>query len=99
MSQQAQVTLVSPSGVAIRPLVESALRSESRMIELGLARTQRNLQDFEQKYGMNTPEFYRRLVEDELQESLDFIEWAGEYKTLLKLQEKRQALQEIQFAN
>ena len=99
MGQQAQVTLVSPSGVAIRPLVESALRSESKMIELGLARTQRNLRDLEQKYGMNTSEFYRRLVEDELQESLDFIEWAGEYKTLLKLQEKRRALQEIQFAN
>ncbi len=99
MGQQAQVTLVSPSGVAIRPLVESALRSESKMIELGLARTQRHLRDFEQKYGMNTAEFYRRLVEDELQESLDFIEWAGEYKTLLKLQEKRRALQEIQFAN
>ena len=48
---------------------------------------------------MSTPEFYRRLIEDKLQESLDFIEWAGEYKTLLKLQEKRQALQEIQFAS
>jgi hypothetical protein len=99
MVQQAQVTLVSPSGVAIRPLLESALRSESKMIELGLARTRRILRDFEQRYGMSTPEFYRRLVEDELQESLDFIEWAGEYKTLLKLQEKRQALQEIQFAH
>jgi hypothetical protein len=99
MAQQAQVTLISPSGIAIRPLLESALRSESKMIELGLARTQRILRDFEQKYGMSTPEFYRRLVEDELQESLDFIEWAGEYKTLLKLQEKRQALQEIQFAH
>ncbi len=99
MVQQAQVTLVSPSGVAIRPLVESALRSESKMIELGLAQTQRNLRDFEQKYGMSTPEFYRRLVEDKLQESLDFIEWAGEYKTLLKLQENRQALREIQFVN
>lgn len=77
--------------------MESALRSESRMIELGLVRTQRNLRDFEQKYGMSTPEFYRRLVEDDLQESLDFIEWAGEYKTLLKLKEKRQALREIQL--
>jgi len=33
MVQQAQVTLVSPSGVAIRPLVESALRSESKMVD------------------------------------------------------------------
>ncbi len=99
MTQQAQVTLFSPSGVPIRALVESALRSELKMIDLSLGRTQRNLQNFEQKYGMNTLEFYRRLTEDELQESLDFIEWAGEYKTLLRLQAKRQALQDIQFVN
>ena len=99
MAQPIQITLVSPSGAPIRALVESALRSELKMIELSLGRTERNLQAFEQKYGMSTAEFYRRLTEDELQETLDFIEWAGEYKTLQKLQEKQRALQEIQFAN
>ena len=48
---------------------------------------------------MSSAEFYRRLTEDELPETLDFIEWAGEYKTLQRLQEKHQTLQEIQFAN
>jgi hypothetical protein len=99
MAQQVQVTLVSPSGVPIRGLVESALRSELKMIELSLGQVERNLQAFEQKYGLSTVEFYRRLIEDELSETLEFIEWAGEYKSLLRLQEKRQALQEIQFAN
>jgi len=99
MAQQVQVTLVSPSGIPIRALVESALRSELKMIELSLGRTERNLQAFEQKYGMSSAEFYRRLTEDELPETLDFIEWAGEYKTLQRLQEKHQTLQEIQFAN
>lgn len=99
MTQQIQVTLVSPSGAPIKGLVESALRSELKMIELSLGKVERVLKAFEQKYGMNTIEFYRRLTEDELQETLDFIEWAGEYKTLLRLQEKRRALQEIQFAN
>ncbi len=99
MAQQIQVTLVSPSGAPIKGLVESALRSELKMIELSLGKVERVLKAFEQKYGMNTIEFYRRLTEDELKETLDFIEWAGEYKTLLRLQEKRRALQEIQFAN
>jgi hypothetical protein len=99
MAQAIQLTLVSPSGVPIKSLIESALRSELKMIELSLKRTERNLQVFEQEYGMSTSDFYRRLTEDELQETLDFIEWAGEYKTLLRLQEKRQVLQEIQFAD
>lgn len=99
MAQQVQVTLVSPSGAPIRGLVESALRSELKMIELSLGQVERTLQTFEQKYGLSTIEFYHRLTEDELQETLDFIEWAGEYKTLLRLQEKQRALQEIRFAN
>lgn len=99
MPQQVQVILVSPSGAPIRALVESALRSELKMIELSLGQVERNLQAFEQKHGMSTTEFYRHLTEDEVQETLEFIEWAGEYKTLLRLQEKRRALQEIQFAN
>lgn len=99
MTQSTQLTLISPSGVPIKNLVESALHSELKMIKLSLSRTERNLQAFEQKYGMSTADFYRRLTEDELQETLDFIEWAGEYKTLLRLQQKRQALQEIQFAD
>lgn len=99
MPQQVHVTLISPSGAPIRALIESALRSELKMLELSLGQVERNLHTFEQKHGISTVEFYRRLTEDELQETLEFIEWAGEYKTLLRLQEKRQALQEIQIAN
>lgn len=99
MTQSVQVTLVSPSGAPIKSLVESAIRSELKMVELSLSRTEHNLQVFEQKYKLKTADFYQRLINDELQETLDFIEWAGEYKTLLRLKQKRQTLQEIQFAS
>ena len=99
MAQVAQITLISPSGVSIKNLVKSALHSELRMIELSLKRTRHNLRDFEQKYGMSTSEFYQKLTDDDIQETLDFIEWTGEYKTLGKLQNKLQTLQEIQFAD
>ena len=99
MLSEAQVTLISPSGVAIKPMVESALRSELRMIELGLKQTMLHLQEYETQYGMTSDEFYRALTYDELQETLDTIEWAGEYKTWQRLQAKRQTLMEINFAN
>lgn len=99
MLSEAQVTLISPSGVAIRPMVESALRSELKMIEIGLRQTALHLQKYEAQYGMTSDEFYRALTQDELQETLDTIEWVGEYKTWRKLQAKRHALLEINFAN
>ncbi len=99
MLSEAQVTLISPSGAAIKPMVESALRSELRMIELGLKQTMLHLQEYETQYEMTSDEFYRALTHDELQEALYTIDWAGEYKTWQKLQAKRQALMEIDFAN
>lgn len=44
-----------------------------------------------------TIEFYRRLCSDELEETLDFIEWAGEYKTLSLLREKYQTLKDVEI--
>ena len=99
MLSEAQVTLISPSGAAIKPMVESALRSELRMIELGLKQTMLHLQEYETQYEMTSDEFYRALTHDELQETLDTIEWAGEYKTWQRLHANRQALMEINFAN
>ncbi|MGQ9627217.1 MAG: hypothetical protein ACUVV0_09990 [Anaerolineae bacterium] len=94
-----QVTLVSSSDIPLKPLVESALRSEMKMLEIGLRRTQERLKSFEERFGMSSEEFYRRLCNDELEEILDFIEWAGEYKTLSLLYEKYQALKEIKIAD
>jgi hypothetical protein len=92
-----QVTMTSDTQVALRPLLESAVRSELRMLDLSLQRTSQRLQEFESRYGFTSDEFERRFNAGELQESLDFIEWAGEIKTLGLLEAQRQALQGVQF--
>jgi hypothetical protein len=94
-----QVTLTVPQATTLRPLVESALGSERLMIELGLRRTETNLRAFEQKYGMTSEVFYRRFSNAELDESLDFIEWAGEYKTRTLLRDRQNLLREIHVAD
>jgi len=92
-----QVMLVSRRDFPLKPLVESALRSEMKMLEIGLKRTEERLQTFEDRFGMSSDEFYSRLCNDELEETLDFIEWTGEYKTLSLLREKYQALKDIEI--
>lgn len=91
MSQE--VTVISEAAVSLKPLIESAIRTELRMLELGLERTSQHLRSFEEKYGMASEEFEHRFEAGEIAESLDFIEWAGEIKTYLLLQTHRQALQ------
>jgi len=88
-----QVTITTDAQVALKPLLESALRSELRMLELSLQRTSQRLRSFEAQYGLSSEEFERRFNAGEVEESLDFIEWAGELKTYRLLDAQRQALQ------
>jgi hypothetical protein len=92
-----QVTVTTDAQIALKPLIESALRSELRMLELSLQRTTRRLRAFETRYGLTSDEFERRFNSGEIEESLDFIEWAGEIKTYRLLDAHRQALQGVQL--
>lgn len=93
-----QITVTADAPVALKPLIESAIRSELRMLELGLERTCRRLRAFEEQYGLTSGEFERRFEAGEVDESLDFIEWAGEIKTYHLLETHQQALQEVQLS-
>lgn len=91
MRQQVVVTTDAPA--ALKPLLASAIQSELRMLELGLARITERLQAFEKQYGLTSEEFEQRFETGEIGESLDYIEWAGEIETHRRLEGQWQALQ------
>jgi hypothetical protein len=95
MSQQ--VTVTTDAAIALRPLLESAIRSELSMLELGLARTAQRLHVFEDQYGLTSEAFERRFATGDLGESLDYIEWAGEIKTYHLLKAQQEALQKVRL--
>ena len=45
-----QITITTNAQIVLKPLIESALRSELRMLELSLQRTARRLETFESQY-------------------------------------------------
>ena len=91
MRQQVVVTTDAPA--ALKPLLASAIQSELRMLELGLARITERLQAFKKQYSLTSEEFEQRFETGEVGERLDYIEWAGEIKTYRRLEEQWQALQ------
>jgi phage shock protein A len=95
----AELTLISPRNSRLKPLVEAALHNELRLLEAGIRRTEQKLQEFEARYGLPSVKFIRRYEQDELEESLEFAEWIGEYRLLERLREKADTLQGIRFAN
>ena len=94
-----ELTLVSSRQLPLKPLVETALANEVRLLEVGIRRTERRLREFETAHQMTTKEFVRRFEDDELDETLELAEWIGEYRLLQRLNEKIETLRGIRFAS
>jgi len=92
-----QILVSTDVAIDLKPLLEAAIRSELQMLELSLDRTARRLRNFETQYGLPSEEFIRRFEAGELDESLDYIEWACEIKTYHLLQTQWRALQSVHF--
>ena len=94
-----ELTLTSSHNRPLKPLIQAALMNEARLLEAGKRQTERRLVKYEAEYQMSTREFVRRFESNELDETLELIEWIGEYRMLKRLQEKIEILQGIQFAS
>ena len=92
-----ELKLISKRSISIQPLVKNAIDSFVRSTEEGIQTTQKNLIAFEIKYGMTTSEFIQRYENDELDETLEFGEWVGEYRMLRGLMEDADQLRGIEF--
>ena len=91
--------LVSTRKRQLKPLMEAAIANELRLLEAGVRRTEKRLHEFEEKYNLGTQKFISRYENDELEETLDFAEWIGEFKMLTRLREKVDTLRDIRFEN
>jgi hypothetical protein len=94
-----ELTLVSKQSRPLRPLVEAALANELRLVTAAVRQTEQRLQAFEAMYGMATAEFIERFENDELEETLEYVEWVGEFRMLRHLQEKVETFQGIEIEN
>ncbi len=56
----------------------------------------RSLAAYEQKYQMSSDEFYARYLSGKMEDSKDFVEWAGDYQHYIQLkQELEQKLKAV----
>lgn len=92
-----RVTVTVNSDVSLKSLLASAVDAQAKMLALGMQRTRERLQSFERRFDMSSAIFERRFSARELEESLDFIEWLGEIRTLRLLEDQRRALEALQI--
>jgi hypothetical protein len=68
--------------VALREAIESTSPVDA------LIATVERLTRYEEKFGMDTPEFYTKFMQGEMGDAKDYIAWAGTYEIFLR-QKKR----------
>ena len=94
-----QLTLISSRDIALQPLIESAIANQLRVLEVGMRQTKHRIRAFEEQFGLKTADFIRQYANDEIQETLDTIDWLGEYRMAQRIQAKIDTLKEIRFAH
>jgi hypothetical protein len=70
----------------------TSLRQYLKRLEENIQQVQRRLKRFEAGFGMDSEEFYGKLHNAELEERIEYAEWAGEHEMLKRLIKQRDAL-------
>ncbi len=76
-------------------ILDKLLDASLSQHRLRLARYERDLQQFEQRYKMDSGVFYRRFEAGELGDAMDFFEWAGLYELREDVLKKIQRLVKV----
>lgn len=70
----------------------ASLRQYLKRLEDNIQQVTRRLKRFEAEFGMDSEEFYSKLQNAELDERVEYAEWAGEHETLKRLMQQRDEL-------
>jgi guanylate kinase len=77
------------------PLPDSdhtTLRRYLQRLEDNIRQVSRRLKRFEEEFGMDSEVFYSKLQNAELDERVEYSEWAGEHEMLQRLVKQRDEL-------
>ena len=79
-------------------LIRSAIGSEIAHLELALAQARRRLEVFEHRYHVTSARFIEVMTAEDLAGGDDeYVQWAGEYHLMRRLQEKLAGLRAIEY--
>ena len=81
-------------------LLKSAVSSKIARIQLSIDLTQQKLSAFEKRYNVPSEHFFEKMAAEDLDGGdMEYVEWAGEYQILQRLEKQLKQLQKIEYAH
>ena len=76
------------------------LDAESQRVQYSLRLAKKRLEGFEKKYNISSDKFAAELSAEDLKgKDMEYVEWAGEYKLSLKINERLIVLKSIKHVS
>lgn len=91
--QKLEILKDSYDDVEFAQIVDKLLDEALNQHRLRLERYAHDLELFEQRYEMTSDHFYQQFEAGELDDKMDFFEWAGLYKLKQDIEEKMKRLE------
>ena len=94
-----QLVFEYESPLALDASITQAIQREIGLIALAVRLSRQALARFEQTYRLASAEFFAKMESGELEDSADFIEWAGEYELLQRAEQKLRGLEGLRICS
>ncbi len=93
----AKIVLNTNKPEKAKGILFDALEKESHRIQYSLSLAKKRIKKFEKKYDVSSEKFFSELSAEDLDgQDMEYVEWAGEYQLLLKLNESLSAIKSIE---
>ena len=92
-----EIVIKTNAGESLKPLVEVAIRNQLKSLQHGISRTKERLAEFEKRAGMSSTEFEKKLQAEEINETIETIDWNMELAALRLLEGQYQSLREAEI--
>jgi len=92
-----EIVIKTNASEALKPLVEAAIRNQIKALQHGVQRTKERITEFEKRAGMSSVEFEQKFQADQIEETIETIDWNMELAALRLLESQYQSLSEAEI--
>jgi len=90
---------IQPYKNELEYLLQRAVENELKFINYGITRTKKEMINLEEKYNLDSDQFYQKYQAGLMGDDIVYIKWAGEYETLKRLNINLAMLKEIDIVS
>jgi hypothetical protein len=93
-----EIVIKTNAKESLKPLLEMAIRNQLISMQHNIQRTKERVAEFEKRASISSAEFEKKLEAEEIDETIETIDWNMELTALRLLERQYQSLRDIEIS-